>query len=168
MSSLRNIASSLTILSLCFAGSGYASDDAPRDAPITGSGEQSLDKVVSRINEKLQAEYALLEPAPLTVGRFREAVKSKIASLPEDESRNRMLLRSILTEERLPDGIRFHLNPLSQYKNESLHDDVISKKLVYLSYELFIPVPGGKDITSRLIFLSEKFFIVKLKADWSE
>jgi hypothetical protein len=130
--------------------------------------EQRLEELVVRVNEHLQTEYALLEPAPITVGRFREAVEATIETLAKSEKKDRMLLvkalQRILAEELLPNGFSFYLAPTSaRYTKQSLDDDVLNKKVVNLSYNLSVPVPIGiaTKQTVRLTSLNEQFFILK-------
>ena len=127
------------------------------------------------VNAHLQTEYALLEPAPITVGRFREAVEAAIETFAKSEDENRILLvkalQSILAEERLPRGGSFYLSvTAASYKKQSLDDGVIDRKAVNLSYNLSVPVPDRRESTRtvRLTSLNEHFFILKVKRDASE
>ncbi len=164
----QTISRSLLILLLCFVGSSGASDPVPPD-------ERSLDKTVLRINEQLQAEYAVLDPAPITVGRFREAVAVAIERLAKSDKKDRMLivraLQVVLAEECLPAGYHFYLSATSaSFKKQSLEDDVLGKKVVNLRYHLSVPVPVGKATTQpvRLRSLAEQFFIEKKEIVWSD
>lgn len=123
---------------------GYGSENYDVAAPD----ERSLEKVVLRVNEQLQTDYELLEPAPITVGRFREAIKAKIETLAKSEEEDGMrlvkALQRILAENRLPERFLFFLAPTSaSYKKQSLDEGVLDKKVVNLSYNLIVPVRGA-------------------------
>lgn len=171
MSRCRPVACVMPMLWVCLGGVSSAYDSEP----ILVSGEKSLSQVVLRINEGLQAGYGLLDPTPLTVDRFRKAVEAKMDTLAKSDKNDRLrliqALQQILAEGRLPDRFSFYLSHTSaRYKEESLNENILNKRVANLSYNLSVPVPVGRETTQtvRLLSLDEQFFILKVKRDVAE
>lgn len=168
------IACSFLMFSLCCFGKNSAVQSAVADAPVIVGGEKSLDKVVQPINKELEAKYALFEPTPITVERFREAVEAKIEILAKSKGSDAAVVKAlqrIVTEKRLPDGFSFYLASTSaKFKKDSLEDGVLEKKVINLSYNLSVPVAvaGETTQTVRLRSLAEQFFILKKEIELYE
>ena len=122
-----------------------------------------MDGVVLRINERLQARYALLEPALITVTRSREAIIDGLAKSEEkDQARIVIALQRIFAGERLPDEFRFYLNFTStKYTRESLDVDVHARKVVNLNNRAqFVDTTISVAAASHLLFVYESGSVI--------
>jgi hypothetical protein len=146
--------------------SGGISPYEPDARPPQDEGER-LAVAVVRLNKKLQDEYAILSPTPITVTAVKDAIEAAADELAKGDSHDRLATVTLLTEiqssERLPPEVRLYLLKIhgvwgaedkAKYE-DGRHVDVT------LNYVLEVPSGSGRRRALGLTTLSEGFRITK-------
>lgn len=153
--------------SVAFVARGSDDVNSPETTatPSVDSGE-TLAEAVIRINTKVQRDYGVLSPTPITESKLKNAIESAANEVAESEIPGRTAYVNTLTQiastGHIPDSVSFHCMPITgSYSKKQKDESRDGRHLaISLNYVFLLPSDHGRRAIG-LTQIVEVFQVIK-------